>query len=331
MNHQPLVSAIIIFLNEERFLQEAVDSVFAQTYGNWELLLVDDGSTDQSSMIAQCCAAAHPEKVRYLEHNGHANRGMSASRNLGVANAKGTYISYLDGDDIWNPNKLERQLTLLGAHPEAVMVYGPLQCWHSWTGDPNDQNRDYLYGLEAYGVRLEADRLIEPPKLLSSFLPYEQLIPSGVMVEREVLQRIGRSEEAFRGSYEDAVVHVKICLVSKVFVSSECWYKYRIHPDSSERRMMKAGKAAETRLLFLHWVHTYLVQQTAVDPSVFAALDDALWPYHHPYLHRVRDFVRSVFRALENATISLGKLVLSPSIRSWLWSQKERYSYRSLK
>ncbi|HEY6261513.1 MAG TPA: glycosyltransferase family 2 protein, partial [Nitrospiraceae bacterium] len=62
----PLVSAIIIFLNEEKFLPEAIDSVFAQTHDNWELLLVDDGSTDGSSEIARGCARRYPGKVRYL-------------------------------------------------------------------------------------------------------------------------------------------------------------------------------------------------------------------------------------------------------------------------
>ncbi len=86
MNDRPFVSAIVIFLNENRFLQEAIESIFAQTYDHWELLLVDDGSTDESSDIALRYAERHPEKVRYLEHAGHENRGMSVSRNLGIAN-----------------------------------------------------------------------------------------------------------------------------------------------------------------------------------------------------------------------------------------------------
>src|SRR4029078_6600136 len=68
---KPLVSVIIIFLNEERFSREAIESVFAQTYENWELLLVDDGSTDASTKIARRYAEQYPERVRYLEHDGH--------------------------------------------------------------------------------------------------------------------------------------------------------------------------------------------------------------------------------------------------------------------
>ena len=166
MTGQPLVSAIIIFWNEARFLEAAIASVLAQTYSHWELLLVDDGSTDQSLAIAQRYAAQYPGQIRYLTHPEQANLGMSASRNLGIRDAQGTYIAYLDGDDVWLPTKLERQVALLAAHPEAVMTYGPLQLWFSWTGDSADQHRDELYGLHAHDRVLTGDRLIPPPRVI---------------------------------------------------------------------------------------------------------------------------------------------------------------------
>src|SRR5262245_15086805 len=136
---QPLVSVIIIFLNAERFIEEAIESVYAQTYERWELLLVDDGATDGSTTIAQRYAEHYPGKVHYLEHPGHQNCGMSASRNLGIRNATGCYIALLDADDAWLPNTLVDQVAILEAHPEAAMVYGPLHWWYSWTGDPDDR------------------------------------------------------------------------------------------------------------------------------------------------------------------------------------------------
>src|SRR5438128_2284668 len=110
MNDDPLVSTVMIFLNAERFMQEALDSVFAQTWERWELLLVDDGSTDDSREIAKRSAAEHPAKVRYLEHPGHENRGMSASRNLGIRHARGAFVAFLDADDVWLPAKLAEQI-----------------------------------------------------------------------------------------------------------------------------------------------------------------------------------------------------------------------------
>src|ERR1019366_1027700 len=88
-----LVSTIIIFLDAERFLAEAVESVLAQTYPTWELWLVDDGSTDRSSQLAHDFAAKYPDRIQYLEHPGHENRGKSASRNLGLRPAPGEYVA----------------------------------------------------------------------------------------------------------------------------------------------------------------------------------------------------------------------------------------------
>src|SRR5215467_1200932 len=121
MSNKPLVSVIMIFLDAEKFIQEAIESVFAQTYANWELLLVDDGSTDASSEMALRYAEQYPTKVRYLEHEGHQNRGMSASRNRGINNARGEYIAFLDADDVWLPLKLEQQTAILESQPEAAM------------------------------------------------------------------------------------------------------------------------------------------------------------------------------------------------------------------
>src|SRR5579884_627502 len=98
MSHHPRVSAVIIFWNAERFLAEAVESVFAQTFDDWELLLVDDGSTDGSTAMAQEYANRNPDRAHYLEHEHHANRGRSASRNLGIRHAAGDYVAFLDAD-----------------------------------------------------------------------------------------------------------------------------------------------------------------------------------------------------------------------------------------
>ncbi|HEY7913074.1 MAG TPA: glycosyltransferase family A protein, partial [Blastocatellia bacterium] len=139
---KPLVSIIVPFLNAERFIDEAIESVFAQVYDNWELLLVDDGSTDDSSGRARKVAQGFPEKVRYFEHEGHQNRGLPASRNLGLKHAKGKYVALLDSDDVWLPQKLEQQVRILESYPEAAMVYGRSEYWRSWTGDDADNDRD---------------------------------------------------------------------------------------------------------------------------------------------------------------------------------------------
>lgn len=94
VGRKPQASVIIIFCDAQKFLREAIASVFAQTYENWELILVDDGSADGSSTLAKSCAEEMPRRVRYLDHPGHKNGGMSASRNLGIAKSSGAYIAF---------------------------------------------------------------------------------------------------------------------------------------------------------------------------------------------------------------------------------------------
>ena len=83
----PMVSAIIIFLNGERYIAEAIESIRAQTFADWELILVDDGTTDGATAIARRYAAEHPGRIIYTEHPGHENRGMSASRTWSRSNS----------------------------------------------------------------------------------------------------------------------------------------------------------------------------------------------------------------------------------------------------
>ena len=98
----PVVSVVLIFLNEERFLEEAVRGVCEQTLTDWELVLVDDGSTDRSRAIARDLAA-QDNRIRYIDHPGHQNRGAAASRNLGAAHTTAPYIAFIDADDYMSP------------------------------------------------------------------------------------------------------------------------------------------------------------------------------------------------------------------------------------
>jgi len=327
MSDKPLISAVIIFLNEEKFIQEAIDSVFAQTYDNWELLLVDDGSTDQSAQIAQHCAEQYPEKVRYIEHPNHANRGMSASRNLGVRSAKGKYISYLDGDDVWLPNKLEEQLDILNSQPEAVMVFGPLQLWYSWAGNPEDVERERLYGVDRTGVHPYSDTLVKAPKLLSLMLRDEEFIPSSILVEREVIERVGGYEDVFRAGYSDAVIFVKMCLTFAVFVSGKSWYKYRKHPNSSTYISAIRGEEDTERIFYLSWIEDYFSKQGVKNAEVWQALRAAFFPYRHPRLYRLLEIYRHPIRSIKLLVKLIGRLILPVSVRCWLKTQWQRNKY----
>src|SRR5262249_36911577 len=132
---RPLVSVVVIFYNCDGFLAEAIDSILAQTYDNWELLLCDDGSTDGGTDRARRYAARFPDKIRHLEHPGHSNKGMSATRNLGISQARGELVTFLDGDDVYLPERLARHVEMFERYPQADVVQSPRELWHSWRGE----------------------------------------------------------------------------------------------------------------------------------------------------------------------------------------------------
>lgn len=106
----PLVSVIIPVYNGARYLRAALESVFAQTYRSFEVIVVDDGSVDDSGLIAQ----SFPE-VRYIHQT---NCGVAAARNHGFEAAQGEFFAFLDQDDLWTPDKLRLQIEYLLSHPE---------------------------------------------------------------------------------------------------------------------------------------------------------------------------------------------------------------------
>lgn len=293
MSATPLVTVITVFLNAQKFLAEAITSLFAQRYSNWELVLVDDGSTDASTGLAKRYAREYPQKVRYLEHNGHMNCGISASQNLGIGVARGQYIAFLDSDDVWLPEKLEQQVSILDAHPEAIMVYGQTQYWYSWTGDSEDEKRDRLIQP---GV--EPDTLLMPPELLIRSLREEIPIPcpSDVMVRRQAAIEVGGFENSFRRIFTDQVFYAKLGLRGTVFVSGQNWFRYRKHAESAVAVVKERGKLRSARRAYLNWLDRYVNEHTITDPRVHSAIRTAKLRCEVPGLFRLQPHVR--YRAM---------------------------------
>ena len=315
----PLVSVVMIFLNAGPFIREAIASVFAQTYDGWELLLVDDGSTDESTAEALRHAKQYPQKVRYLEHEDHQNQGMSASRNLGVRNAKGDYIAFLDADDIWLPQKLQHQVAILNSQGEAAMVYGPTQWWYSWTANQEDQKHDYVHTLG-----LNPNRLVQPPELLQHIVEDETISPCtcSVLVRYDAFEKVGGFEESFKGLYEDQVFFAKLCSQLPVYVTDECLAYYRQHPDSNCSVMEKTGQAETARQVFVDWLSDYLSRQDIKDIRVSRALQRKQQSHSQAYRDRLLQFAsRSlpgrVYRALRPWRLKWISLPLVRNLRSF--------------
>lgn len=300
----PSVSVVLIFLDGEPYMREAIDSVVDQTYDDWELLLVDDGSTDGSTELARAYADRWGPEVRYLEHEGHRNLGMSATRNLGIGEARGEYVAFIDADDVWLPQKLTEQVEVLASHPDVAMVYGRDLYWHSWNA--SREGRDLRDHLPALGV--PAGRVVQPPTLLPRFLLSSAIVPSptGIMVRRAAIERVGGFEAQFRGPYmvyEDQAFYSKLLLHEAVIAVDVCWDHYRQHPEASCAIDARSGSGGETRQYFLDWLETYLRDTEVQDERVWGALRQAQWLVRHPRVARVARFVR---RRVGGPAVELG-------------------------
>lgn len=262
----PLVSVVLIFFDEQVFLEEAVHSVLDQTLTDWELILVDDGSTDRSTQIARDFAA-RDTRIRYIDHHGHENRGMAASRNLGVANSSASYLAFLDADDVWIPTKLAEQVDLLDSMPDIAMVNGAMLLWRSW--DPASPLRDKVVLTGAVG-----DHRFDPPEAALNIYPLVPVDGAGVdlMVRRSVFDAVGGFEEQFRGMYEDQSFLIKVFLRYPTYISSRPWIRYRQHQGSACARTNQTDYLL-VRAAFLDWVE-HEVERLG-DPRVSSALQRA--------------------------------------------------------
>ena len=170
----PQVSVVIPLYNCEKHIGETIDGVLAQTFGDYEIIVVDDGSTDGSAGIVRSFGSA----VRYVYQS---NAGVAAATNRGVLLSKGELIAFLDNDDVWLPAKLERQVAFLDQHPACGFV-----------------NCDMQYISES-GVRI--DRYLRGINLREAYVRLFQkgyvIMCSAVMVRRSIYDRAGGFDEAF--------------------------------------------------------------------------------------------------------------------------------------
>ncbi len=333
----PLVTVVMIFLNTAKYLSEAIESVLAQQYTHWELILVDDGSTDGSSDIARGYEERHPERVRYLEHPHHENRGMSASRNVGVQAGKGTYVAFLDSDDVWLPQKLSEHVALLEQHTEAGWLASGLIMWYSWTRREADAASDRTREL-----RIERDTVLQPPRHFCEFLRNGGALPgiNSLLIRRSAIEAVGGSDERFRGAYEDQVLVSKLALNFPVYIASGCLDRYRQHSESHTAAVRKNGEyhpflPHALRRPFLEWVEAYVREQQITDPAVAEVVQAQLAPYRSRTVYAMSWARQAVAglrwtlrAALEDSARRIARDVVPSGVHSWASRKVYGANYR---
>ena len=208
----PRVSVVIPAYNAMRYLPQTVASVLAQTFGDFEVLIVDDGSQDDTAGWA----AAHPDaRVRLVAR---PNGGAAAARNTGVQHAAGEYVAFLDADDLWQPTKLEQQVARADADPEVGLV----DCWISYIdgeGEPIGKvMTQHLEGdVWAHMVEYNLVRCGSTP-----------------LVRRRLFDEVGSFDEGFRYA-EDWEMWIRITARYKFAVVKEPLVAYRQHANNKHK------------------------------------------------------------------------------------------------
>jgi len=282
----------MIFMNAEKFIDEAIASVMAQTAQDFELLLCDDGSSDDSTAIAKSWESRYSDRVRYLEHAGHVNRGMSATRNLGIGAARGDFIAFIDSDDVWRPDKLAAQLAIMDAHPELGMVCGTVRYWRSWGGG----------GDEYVPTGHVQNRVVYPPEASLTLYPLGRSAapcPSDMLLRRAAVEDVGGFEEHFTGRrqiYEDQGFLGKLYLAWPVWFADSVWLDYRQHPDSCVATVTRDGGYDNVRSYYLTWFEKYLDRLPDPPPrTVRRAVIRAARPYRRPRAHALLTAPRRIW------------------------------------
>ena len=261
----PEISIVMTAFNTAGYIPEAIESILSQqTTRRWELIFVDDGSTDESLKIAQSYALRSAGRIRTLIHPGGVNRGISASRNMGLRHARGVFLTFLDSDDVWLPQHLETQATLLESLPAVAMVYAGAERWVNFH-EPFDEVKsraaewggNYLPPLLPPGISPG----VQPRGLLLEwFRKDESLVPCicTVMVRTQVARGVGGFCDAFPGVYDDQVFHAKVALNYDIYANDVCVARYRQHAASCCARSREiSGESERERARFDAFLFAY--------------------------------------------------------------------------
>jgi glycosyltransferase involved in cell wall biosynthesis len=225
----PFISVIVPVYNAERFdaryLVGAFESIAAQTYREFEVIVVDDGSTDGSSPIVEQFMTAHPEIKMMLLHK--ANGGQSSARNVGVAHATGPWLAFLDQDDIWLPERLQASIPFLTEDIDLVYT----------DADTMDENGEIL--VQGIHSRMGAGGK-HPKTSVYDCIYRDCFVTPGVMTTRkEFFQRLGGFDERLSG-YEDDDLFVRAIGAGRVDYVPISTLRWRFYGEnfSRSRRMV---------------------------------------------------------------------------------------------
>jgi glycosyltransferase involved in cell wall biosynthesis len=235
------VSVVIPTYNRAGTVIDAVRSVLAQHFEDFELIVVDDGSTDDTEARV---AAIADDRLRYIAGQ-HA--GVSAARNLGVRRATGSVIAFLDSDDVWRPDKLAREVDVLIKHPEVDAVFSDLEKRHGDQVVPSFMRQTEVFSRHVPRTPGGVVTL-EPRELRLCLLEEVPIKPSALTLRRTAFERVGGFDEAWSSS-EDWELLLRLARAHRFAYIDEPLAVLHISPDSLHLVDQTRGETAMIRLL----------------------------------------------------------------------------------
>jgi glycosyltransferase involved in cell wall biosynthesis len=309
------VSVVIPAYNCSEFISKALESVFHQTYADYEIVVVDDGSTDGTLEVLK----SYGERIRLLRHE--VNQNAASARNTAMANCHGELIAFLDGDDIWHPRKLEVFIETFDTHEDASYVFSDFNKFHDPVGKyealSNSQTFPGLYDLFRNDFRSESGSFFIPrQKMFRLLLEGYPMFPSVAVVRRDLIDRIGswstdlRANEDFdlalRGARWSDFVYIDQCLSTVVRHASNTSRKTLQHQEgdiavidrhledtsytADERRLLKYNRGR--RLCQLGYGNWQSGNPRKARQMYLSALGHPGW-FTHALIHWVGSFIRN--------------------------------------
>ncbi len=323
----PLVSVVIPSFNRAYCLARTLDSALAQTYNEIEVLVVDDGSTDDTRTMIQT-RYANDKRVRYLYQ---ANRGVAAARNTGIGAATGAFVALLDSDDVWQPWKIELQMCCMQKFPEIGMVWTDMEAI-----DPAGRvfNKAYIRTMysaykffpesslfpESYSLEMIAPSLREVVRgarfrkghIFSQMIMGNLVHTSTVLLRRERLDQVRGFNEELRYSGEDYDFHLRTCRAGPVgFIDLATIQYQRGMPDRLTRNEYRIHMATNFLNTIAPLIQTARAEIHLPQSMIEVALADAyLW------IGEVQFDMHDVVSARKNISSSIRHRLYQP--RAWL-------------
>lgn len=271
------VSILIPVYNSEKYIAETLENALAQTWADKEIIVIDDGSTDNSLKIAQSY------ECDILKVYSQPNKGASAARNYAFAQATGEYIQYLDADDLMSADKIEKQLGFISQFSDykKVLVYSPIEIFENDITNlvlPNTTIRDKSYD--------------SPLELLNDFfLTLAAIIPHAYLVHRSLIEKSGGWNESLSTNDDGEFFSRVIALSSCVKYVPDTTVYYRNTPNSLSK--LRSQKHYESQLLSLMYTTTLMLQKNSSETTkkacvnIFGCYINGWFPGNKPFLKKL--------------------------------------------